>query len=51
LGQRSSNGQKYAIVCPAVTYLWCHLQTAQYWAQKQPTDQPINSMDWGSSAL
>jgi len=28
LGQRSSNGQNYAIVCPNLAYLWRHSWTA-----------------------
>jgi len=30
LGQRSSNGQNYAIVCHNLTYLWRHSWTALY---------------------
>jgi len=29
-GQRSSNGQNYAIVCPNLTYSWGHSRTALY---------------------
>ena len=30
LGQSSSNGQNYAVVCPNLTDLWHHLQTALF---------------------
>jgi len=30
LGQRLSNGQNYTIVCPNLTYVWRHSQTALF---------------------